>query len=61
VHSTHALETGGERLEEPLGQQGQSILLSLPVPNRQLPSFKIDVLDPQSTALQNAQGGAVHE
>jgi hypothetical protein len=55
MQSAHALEVLGQRCDQPLGQQRHSILLSLSVANRQLPPLEIDVLYPQSTALQNAQ------
>jgi hypothetical protein len=61
VQLTHLLEVRRKRLEKPVGEQRHSILLSLPVANRQLPALEIDVLHPQSTAFHNAQTGAVHE
>lgn len=46
---------------ERLGKQGHPVPSSLPVPDPDLPTFEIDVLDPQPRAFQEAEPRAVQE
>jgi hypothetical protein len=61
VQPAHALQVRPQRLDERLGQHGDTILLSLAVADQDLPISEVHVLHPQPQAFEHAQTRAVEQ